>query len=208
MSAGEYKPAVDPDQYAGTFRNVNPYSDQILSGLIPQLQGFVGQSLNQTQDPNQFIKSFLSSVPAFQGITTEATSELAKSQKDYLGQLTGQTISRVGGELSKIGGVNSSAFPRLVGEALAPEISALTSNLSAQRIGLFGGLAQTALPLFAQQQGQQAAYGLQAAGLLGGLGVPDLVAPDIIYEQSPWESIGQPLVNAAGGVLPLAFLGG
>ncbi|GAG97321.1 unnamed protein product [marine sediment metagenome] len=98
-----------------------------------------------------------------------------------------------------------------MGEAMAPEISQLQSQLSSQRLGLFGGLAQTAMPLFAQGAQLPYQYGMQAAGLLGSLGQPDMVAPDIAYHKSSWEQYGMPLLEAlmsAGGTALGTAVGG
>lgn len=194
MSAGEYEPTMGKEEYADLFSNLNPFTSNI-QALMPTLENFIGKNLGAQAQPGAFMNQFLGSVPALQGLTTAATSDLAKQQQASLNAMLQPTISGIGNELSKIGGVRSSAFPRLVGEAMAPELANLQTQLSSQRLGLFGNLAGTAMPLFAQQQQLPYQYGLQAAGIMSGLGAPEFVAPDIAYDPSTWESIGLPLLQ-------------
>ena len=130
FKAGEYDWTMEPGEYAKGFGNVNPYSSQIMNQLIPSLQGIMGGMPSGAPQSGDFMQSFMASVPGLRGITTETTSGLAREQQESLKGMTGQTIGQVGQELSKLGATYSSAFPRLVGEAMAPEISQLQTQLS------------------------------------------------------------------------------
>ena len=216
-NAGEYTAAMDPNQYANLYRNVNPLTNQFQQQYAPflqSLQGLTAEQFTQGLGPNAFMNQFMAAAPQFQQLTTDITSPIAQQQQAYLGQLTGQTISQVGNELSKLGAVNSSAFPRLVGEAMAPELAQAATQLASQRAGIFSGLAQTAMPLFAQGnelmfQARQLPYqlGLQGAGLFGQMAMPDMVAPDLQYNPTWWEKYGAPILQVGGQVAGAALMG-
>lgn len=204
MSAGSYQPTMDPDQYAEMFRNVNPLTQQ----LMPQLQQGLGQSMNflSNFDPSAFMNQFLNFAPALQGLTTSATSDLAQQQRQSLGQLTGQAISQVGNELSKLGGVNSSAYARMVGEAMAPTIGQYATELSGQRIGLMNTLGGGAMGALSQGNMAGLQAGSQGLASMAALASPDMQAPDLYYQPSAWETYGMPIFEQGLSMLPLLFI--
>lgn len=204
MSAGSYQPTVDPSQYAGMFSNVNPLTQQ----LMPQLQQGLGQSMSYLSsfDPSAFMNQFLNFAPALQGLSTSATSDLAAQQRASLGQLTGQTISQVGNELSKLGGVNSSAYARMVGEAMAPTIGQYATELSGQRVGLMNTLGGGAMSALSQGNMAGLQAGTAGLGAMAALASPDMQAPDLYYQQSPWEQYGIPALTQGMSMLPMLFI--
>ena len=187
-----WEEVTSPEDY----KNINPYSDQIM----PDLMSGLGSIFDKGMAPGTgFMEEFMKSVLGLQGITSSAIAPFEKQGQDYVSSLMAPMQSKVGNMLAGMNAGHSSAMPRMFMQEMTPAIQQMGAQRAQLGANMFGGLAQTAMPLFQQGNLARKQMGMQAGAQLGDIGDPNMVSPTMgsTYEPGLLDYLGPILAGGA-----------
>ena len=187
-----WEEVTSPEDY----KNINPYSDQIMPDLMSGLQSIFSQGM---APGTGFMEQFMKAVPGLQGITSSAMAPFEKQGQDYVSSLMAPMQSKVGNMLAGMNAGHSSAMPRMFMQEMTPAIQQMGTQRAQLGANMFGGLAQTAMPLFQQGDLARKQMGMQAGAQLGDIGDPNMVSPTMgsTYEPGLLDYLGPILAGGA-----------
>lgn len=199
--------AMSPDDYAASFRNINPYTQQAANALFGgNVSNFINQGLggSPTAGFDQFISQ---QAPALAGLMQGTVQDY---NTGLMEQASRQAESGYRAANDALGARNANFSS--AGDAA--RLSAYTNPFAQAALqqqgnyqNMLGGLYNTQLPLAQQQQMQ---YAQLASGLLGQqaqFGDQMMVNPDMTTSPSGWNQFwgaAAPVAEYAGNIANVA----
>jgi hypothetical protein len=192
---------MSPDDWAASFRNINPYSDQAAASLFGgNVQNFINQGLSYT--PGQGFNTFMNEqAPALAQLTQDT---VGAQQQQMLEQGRRNAQDALGSVLAN-NSQNNALYSSFTGARGQEAAQNANLNAALQASGMYnnmlGGLYQTQLPLAQQNAMQQAQLAQGLLGMQSQFGDQMFVQPDFMQSASGWDSLWgtmNPAINAVG----------
>jgi len=198
---------MSPNDWAASFRNINPYSGQAAAGLFgDNVQNFINQGLSYT--PGQGFNTFMNEqAPALAQLTQNT---VGAQQQQMLEQGRRNAQDALGSVLAN-NSQNNALYSSFTGARGQEAAQNANLNAALQASGMYnnmlGGLYQTQLPLAQQNAMQQAQLAQGLLGMQSQFGDQMFVQPDYSTGASGWENLWgtlNPVIDAAGAVADVA----
>ena len=199
---------MNPDQYAQSFRNINPYSQQAANQLFGgNVQNFINQGLTGSGGGfNEFINN---QAPALSGLVA---STVGDQQNQILEQGRRNAEAAMRGVLDQ-GSQNNSLYSSFTGSRAQEAASNANLGAALQASNVYnqmlGNLYQTQLPLAQQQAMQQAQLAQGLLGAQASFGDQMFVNPDVVTNPSQWQqfwSDAQPAIQTGTDIAKIAMM--
>ena len=200
--------AMDPTQYANSFQNVNPYSQQAANQLFGgNVQNFINQGLTGSGGGfNEFINN---QAPALSGLVA---STVGDQQNQILEQGRRNAETAMRGVFDQ-GSQNNSLYSSMTGSRAQQAASNANLGAALQASNVYnqmlGNLYQTQLPLAQQQAMQQAQLAQGLLGAQASFGDQMFVSPDVVTNPSQWNQFwgaAQPVIQTGTDIAKIAMM--